>query len=88
LSRFVGFGRLQGVRLSGTVHVWTVKDGKLGKVVASPRLGPHSFFKVALKPGTYMVMAIPSPHGARPQPQFVTVKPGQYRRVILYVEGM
>jgi len=84
-----GLGSAKGVPTPvRAVHVWTVKGNELGKVIASPRLGPHSVFRVTLKPGTYMIMAIPRPHGATPQPQFVTVEAGQYRRVVLCVQGM
>ncbi len=85
-----GFGSgLQGRILSvDGVHVWTVRGGKLGKLVARAQFGPQSTFRLTLAPGKYMLQAVVPKSGGGPRPTFVTVKAGQYSRVIVYVEGM
>jgi hypothetical protein len=68
-------------------HVWTVKGGKLGKLVARATFGPDSTFRLMLAPGAYILQAVVSKDGGFAKPSFVTVKPGRYSRVIVYVEG-
>ena len=70
------------------VHVWTVKGGKLGKLVARATFGPDSTFRLTLAPGAYRLQAVVSKDGGFAKPSFVTVKPDRYSRVIVYVEGM
>ena len=70
------------------LHVWQVKDGKAGKLVARARFGPGTTFRLALPAGRYLLRAIVPKDGPWPRPAYVTVERGRYSRVIVYVAAM
>lgn len=78
-------GRLTSV---DGLHVWTVKDGKPDRLVARAQFGPYTTFRLTLPAGRYLLRAVVPKDGPGTLPAYVTVKPGRYSRVIVYVEGM
>ena len=70
------------------LHVWTLKDGKPDRLVARAQFGPHATFRLTLPEGRYVLRAVVPKDGPWPTPAYVTVRPGRYTRVIVYVEGM
>jgi hypothetical protein len=70
------------------LHVWTLKDDRPEKLVAKAQFGPYTTFRLTLPPGRYLLRAVVPKDGPEPLTAYVTVKPGRYSRVIVYVEGM
>jgi len=61
---------------------------RAGQVVAKVKPGAQALFSIALPPSTYVLTTLVPKNGPWPRPTTVVVKPGQYTRAIVYVEGM